>query len=71
MTESENKVSPAIEKHYQVVGVVPGVISVQGREYDLRTISLAEADQLHKSKRCSYLVRVGEAEPQALPKEKK
>jgi hypothetical protein len=71
MTESENKVSPAIEKHYKVVGVVPGAISVQGREYDLRTISLAEADQLHKLGRCPYLVKIGEAEPTALPKEKK
>lgn len=50
MAEQEQKPSPALDGKYKVVGVVPGEVYVPGTgRVDLRTISLAEADELMKA----------------------
>lgn len=49
------RASPAISGHFQVVGVVPGKIYHHGIGHvDLRTVSLAVAQQLHEAG-CQYL----------------
>lgn len=59
---SENKVSPAIDKKYMVVGVIPGEVSFGGKIYDLRTIGLKTAEELAKAG-LPYLKAKDEAEP--------
>lgn len=66
---TENSISPAIEKHYKVVGVKPGIVAVKGREYDLRTISLEEADLLHAKGNFPYLQKLDQ-EPVVVPPKK-
>jgi hypothetical protein len=47
--------SPALEGHFEVVGVVPGIVYQHGfGEVDLRTVSLETARQLQQAG-CQYL----------------
>ncbi len=46
--KKENPLSPKIEAHYTLVGLIPGVVSVGGVDYDLRTIDLETAHRLAK-----------------------
>ncbi len=46
--KKENPLSPAIAGHYTLNGLIPGIVSVGGVEYDLRKIDLETAHKLVK-----------------------
>jgi hypothetical protein len=46
--------SPFLAGKYKVVGVWPGPVKFQGRTYDLRSISLADAERLYEKERKGF-----------------
>lgn len=57
MAEEKREMSPALKGHFEVVGVLPGEFNIFGKTYDLRTMDLKTAEDLHK-RGCRYLKKV-------------
>lgn len=57
--KNDNPPSPHIKDKFEVVGVIPGLIKIDGRQYDLRNITAGEAEELVNRKGgCRVLKRV-------------
>lgn len=48
MNQEKHEISPAIKEHFEIIKVMPGKVKFGGFVYDLRNISLQEAEKLEK-----------------------
>lgn len=48
--KEKREISPEIKEHYEVIKVLPGEVKFGGATYDLRKISLEQANKLHEQK---------------------
>ncbi len=63
--QEERKLSKAIENDYELIGIQPGEIIIQGQKYDFRTMPKAVADKLYATDSGKKYMKLKKASPAA------